>query len=377
MNNDIIMKIQGIGIKLFEFILNSNDYDKYNLILGRSKAKEIITITDKPLHDFGIHGDYKRFCLETDEARKASKDYPLNDFDEFNVIINNEEYSFYLNAKDNIYIKKTPSLKVSDLDIKYQAKPSGTPEEIKQTIIDMAQFIKFSEIADTTYTTSSDTYLTSILSTDLKDGIAHYNENFIKLCSFFNQIINESEINFLKEKHFVKTYISDNHLNCMFERWIKFLKRKKHTRKKEFEFNDLDNYAFFEENEKCIAMSQKNQNTLFVYIKDKETNRIKVFRYADQIEKNIDYIINEIMKSDNYLHGFKEFNSSYSFENYCWDIKSPLYPRFFEHYFENYETEGEYLIFDSDKGFNLNQHYIFSLNEDFKLLNDNMFFKKN
>lgn len=377
MNNDIIMKIQSIGIKLFEFILNSNDYEKHNLILGRSKAREIITITDKPLHDFGIHGDYKRFCLETDEARKASKDYPLNDFDEFNVIINNEEYSFYLNAKDNIYIKKTPSLKVSDLNIKYQAKPSGTPEVIKQTIIDMAQFINFSEIADTTYTTSSDTYLTSILSTDLKDGLAHYNDNFIKLCSFFNQIINESEIDFLKEKHFVKTYISDNHLNDMFDRWSKFLKRKKHTIKKEFEFNDLDNYAFFEENEKCIALSQKSQNTLFVYVKDKETNRIKVFRYADKIEKNTDYIIDEIMKSDNYLHGFKEFNSSYSFENYCWDLESPLYPRFFEHYVQNYETEVEYLLFDSEKGFNLNQHHIFSLNEDFKLLNDNIFFKKN
>lgn len=270
-----------------------------------------------------------------------------------------------------IHIKVKPNEK--SIDKKYLNNVSKNVEEAKAIVKEMAKVIPFYDIADTQYEWSSSSYMTVIFSaSSYSPELTVFTDRFVSLVEGFKDIFTEEEISFLKKSEFLNTHKAEKNLNPMFNLWVKYLKKGKYTSENHYEFNDCDNEAFVDENEKYILMSQKSQNTLFAYIKEKETGRIKVFNYASK-GSFTEYDEKTFKEAKNYLDLFKKINNHYSYEHYSFDLESDLYPRFFDYYMSNFETKNN-LVYDSDYGFNLKSHYVKTLEEDFELFNSSRMF---
>lgn len=373
--------LESISEKLFDNIFNNEKIKKTKLVKDalpiieeKKKNSEKSEAISKAMDDFFIHRDMDRLKAEIannqfffDEEKDIHKK-----FDSFDFRLNKRVYSFKRDVYLNISIKIKPDDKV--IDKKYSSKVSENIDEAKNIILEMAQKIPFYDIADTKYDSSSSSYMTTIFSSSsYSPQLTVVTDRFIELVEHFKELFTQEELYVVKKYQYRNTQKAIKNLNKMFERWIKFLKKGKYTSEKPYEFNDLDNEAFVEENDTFILMSQKSQNTLFAYIKEKETGRIKVFNYAMKKEFN-HHEEKKFKETDNYLALFKSINNHYSYESYSFDLESKLYPRFLEYYMNNFETTNN-MVYDSKYGFNLKSHYIKTLEEDFELFNcNNMFY---
>lgn len=372
--------LKSIAEKLFEHIFSNDAYQKTKLVKNalpfiemRRRNFENGPAMSKAIENFLIHKDMNKFKEETAncETFVINENDTHRKFDSFNFTLNKVNYYFERDASFNIHIKVKP--KENSIDKKYLDNVSENIEDAKNVLKEMAQVIPFYDIADTQYEWSSSSYMTVIFSaSSYSPALTVFTDRFISLVDNFKEVFTEEEISFLNKTEYHNTEKAQRNLNPMFNRWVKFLKKGKYTSENPYEFNDMDNEAFVEENEKYILMSQQSQNTLFAYIKEKETGRIKVFNYASKGEFT-EHDEKTFKEAKNYLALFKKINNHYSCEHYNFDLESHLYPRFFEYYFNNFETKNN-LVYDSNYGFNLKSHYIKTLEEDFDLFNSSSMF---
>lgn len=376
------ISFNSVAEKLFDFILSNDTFQKTEVVkdalpfIEQSKlSPEKVALLQKALEEYKIDQNLDKFktTVASCNIPRFSGEETHGKFDSFNFEFNGISYFFKRDTLCDIVIKVKPD--ETKIDSKYLSEVSKDMDSNKSILKEMAQVIPFYNIADTTYDCSVSSYMTVIFCcSGGVSKLATATERFFELTQQFETIYTPEEMEFINYKRYTNTKKADQYASKMFDRWIDFLKAGNYTATNRFVFNDLDNEAFIEENDKFILMSQKSQNTLFAYIKEKSTQRIKVFNYAEKMEF-CDYGQKTFEQSKNYLELFKKLNNHYSYENYYFDFESNLYPRFFEYYLNHFETINN-LVYDSAYGFNVRSHYINTLEEDFELLNSDFIFEQ-
>lgn len=216
----------------------------------------------------------------------------------------------------------------------------------------------------------------------LSDDQAEYcDPAFLDLCEQFPEAFPVSQLEEIRDfrKHefnnlHVKEYNKD--LNAMFKNWSDFLVAVSATVDTPYVFNDLDNNAYLDENNSYKMMVQKSQNTVYVYILEKSTNRIKVWnscKVYPACEFDFDYYVNA---KKSYFEAVSDIMNPYSYDVYYANldhldsyIKTPSY------YLNHFDIDFG-LIYDTDRGYRINSAHAQNLMSDFTLLNDSLEYYK-
>jgi len=205
--------------------------------------------------------------------------------------------------------------------------------------------------------------------------VAYVSKDLLTLCEHFKEAFNDEQLAVIqqhKESSFQPITQSQKALEKMFVAWKKLLTKKKATFNKPFSFNDCDNHAYLQETETHLLMSQRSQNTLYAYVFEKATGRYKIWSAAHVINAKIDdfYYSEMIADCANYLEMAQYYIGR--------DYGPTTYPVMLTH--KGYEQSAEYhlnhfdddsgLIYDSERGCNIQSVDAGNLLSDFDLLND-------
>jgi hypothetical protein len=158
-------------------------------------------------------------------------------------------------------------------------------------------------------------------------------DSFFSFISNFNDFSNtyKEEIEYVYENSFIPNDIIKYHSFEAAKKTKSKLLRKKSTIKKPYIYNDLDNEAFFHEDENFEFICLKSQDLFLVHIFNKKEENIKILNYSDFI----------------YFPDFKDNIIS----NCILDFKN-----------------NKNVLFDSNKGVNRKDDYCFHLREHFSCL---------
>lgn len=349
--------IESINEKILQAIVNSNDQ---NVKIIKNSFPPV----DEGLSE-AFFDDPKNFSNPDMVEKLKAMLSSMKDGSQAIVFIDDVRYHF----------NKRPM--GTDISLSRYKKPdfTGLNEKYYQKITDYKTFVKyFEEVASQIEQKhflkfKEDDYdefwKFSIASVSVMYGIYYYISNdYINLCEKYSYALNESDLELierLKKNQFVETEGEEiSELDVMFKAWFKFLSKKKAN--KEFVFNDHDNYAFVTSNEKYELMTQRSQNTYYVYVREKETNRYKIWNAA--LIDNEPYF----EKDNTYFDSITDTLNPYGYAVYPCNLdhifgytKSPLY------YLDNFDSE-ENIIFDTAKGYNSRSKHPANLMSDFSLL---------
>ncbi len=149
-----------------------------------------------------------------------------------------------------------------------------------------------------------------------------------------------------------------------FLNWIEMLQDKKHDASNPFEFNDLDNHAYYYIDASYLMVVQESQNTIFSYIYDKKEDRFKVWTCAN-INRDFNY---EMQYFSTYKDLMKSVGDPYTYYIFSVEMTGITYPKSPEYYLKHFDDESEFLVFDSKKGFRVNSFYSDCMATDVPLL---------
>jgi hypothetical protein len=210
----------------------------------------------------------------------------------------------------------------------------------------------------------------------LSDDVAEFcDPAFLDLCEQFPEAFTSNQLNEIAQfrqcefDNFHATAYNRD-LNRMFKNWFPFLVAKNATVDKPFVFNDSDNYAYFEENDIYQLMVQKSQNTIYVYIREKSTKRIKVWNSCAVFPSSECDLDSYSKEKYTYLDAVTNVMKPYSYDIYYANLdhldsylKTPSY------YFNNFNIEFG-IIYDTARGYKINSAHAQNAMSDFTLLND-------
>jgi len=198
---------------------------------------------------------------------------------------------------------------------------------------------------------------------------------FLDLCEQFPEAFSENQLDEIKSFRHVdfcdRSLKGHNkYLNTMFKNWTAFLLKNSATVTQPFVFNDSDNSAYLEETDDYMMMVQKSQNTVYAYIMEKSTSRIKVWNSCaiyPAAECDLDYYSEN---KNTYFEAVASVLQPYSYDVYYANldhlasyIKTPAY------YLNNFESAFE-IIYDTQQGYDVHSLHSQNLMSDFVLLND-------
>lgn len=203
--------------------------------------------------------------------------------------------------------------------------------------------------------------------------LAYVSQDLLTLCDKFPEAFSEEQLTFIednKKSSFQKVTSSQETLEKTFNVWKNLLRKKKATPEKEFAFNDSDNFAYLEETDTHLLMSQRSQNTLYAYVFEKATGRYKVWKAAREINASLDDFYYSEMVEDcaNYLEMAKYYiGRDYGPVTYPVMVEHDGYVKSAQHYLHHFEDDNG-LVYDSARGFNLQSDDSGNLMSDFDLL---------
>lgn len=142
--------------------------------------------------------------------------------------------------------------------------------------------------------------------------LAYVSQDLLELCDKFPEAFSEEQLTFIednKKSSFQKVTSSQETLEKTFNVWKNLLRKKKATPEKEFAFNDSDNFAYLQDTDDHLLMSQRSQNTLYAYVFEKSTGRYKVWKAARHVNAEPDDFYYSEMVEDctNYLEMVKYY----------------------------------------------------------------------
>lgn len=286
-------------------------------------------------------------------------------------IIDKVKYVFLQRPKTvEILIYKYDTTDFSKIDDKYNQLITNDKKIFKKNYMELvSQFSrkKFYEHKKSSYFE----YAFLIAGSSVNPFIS---EEFLALCNQFHDALSKSnidEINNYNLNSYLEPYSKEynKELFSMFGNWYKFLEKKKSTIKKEFSFNDSDNFAYIDSNENYELMMQRSQGTVYAYVREKATGRIKVWNSTyilkSKDSNDFDYFISN---KDTYLSAIISTMQPYSYDRYYYNLdhldsylKSP------EYYLNNFNDENN-IIYDSEKGYSIKSQHSFNAMSDFALL---------
>lgn len=203
--------------------------------------------------------------------------------------------------------------------------------------------------------------------------VAYVSKDLLALCDKFPEAFSVEQLSFIdenKKSSFQKVEGSQKTLEDAFKVWKSLLRKKKATADKQFAFNDADNYAYLEETDTHLLMSQRSQNTLYAYVFEKATGRYKVWNASREIKADHDDFYYSEMIDDcaNYLEMAQYYiGQSYGPRTYPVMVNYDGYDKSAEHYLHHFEDD-DGLVYDSTIGFNLQSKDSGNLLSDFDLL---------
>lgn len=214
-----------------------------------------------------------------------------------------------------------------------------------------------------------DKFYYSIVASRRFQTISHYiSDEALALLQKLKPLFSTDEqnhINFLNETKFERyTERFKGQLYTYFINWIEMLQDKKHDVANPFEFNDLDNHSYYHIDASYLAVVQESQNTIFIYLYDKKSDRFKVWTCAN-IRSNCDYEMNYF---STYKDLMKSIGDPYGYYIFPIEMSGVTYPKSAQYYIEHFDDESEFLVFDSTKGFRVNSFYSDCMATDVPLL---------
>lgn len=205
--------------------------------------------------------------------------------------------------------------------------------------------------------------------------VAFVSKDLLALCDKFKDVFSDEQFAFIdqhRESSFQPVDESQKALEKMFSVWRKFLTRKKSTIKKPFSFNDCDNHAYLQSTDTHLLMSQRSQNTLYAYVLEKSTGRYKVWTAARVIEASLDdfYYSEMIEDCANYLEMVQYYiGRDYGSTDYPVMLTHKGYVQSAEYHLTHFDDDNG-LVYDSERGCNIQSDDAGNLLSDFDLLND-------
>lgn len=203
--------------------------------------------------------------------------------------------------------------------------------------------------------------------------VAYAAKELFELCDHFPEAFTDAQLGFIKankEESFQPYDKSQQSLELMFKEWKKLLKKKKATPANPFAFNDMDNYAFLDETETHLLMSQRSQNTLYAYVFEKETGRYKVWTAAHEVNADsTDFYYSEMVEDcSNYLEMVQYYiGRDYGPKSYPVMVAHDGYVKSAKYHLNNFNDDNG-LVYDSVRGCNLHSPDCGNLLGDFDLL---------
>lgn len=204
-------------------------------------------------------------------------------------------------------------------------------------------------------------------------SVAYVSKDLLELCDKFPEAFSEEQLAFIDENKkgsFQKIERSQKTLEDAFKVWKSLLRKKKATADKQFAFNDSDNYAYLEETDTHLMMSQRSQNTLYAYVFEKATGRYKVWKAARDVKADHDDFYYSEMVEDctDYLEMAQYYiGRSYGPTTYPVMVEHDGYDKSAQYYLHHFEDDNG-LVYDSARGFNLQSDDSGNLMSDFDLL---------
>lgn len=253
---------------------------------------------------------------------------------------------------------------VHDLDVIHSRFTELTSLYPQQDFITFTNKDRYSsnEFSDYVITRLSSHYLLAYVSQDL-----------LELCDKFPEAFSEEQLTFIednKKSSFQKVTSSQETLEKTFNVWKNLLRKKKATPEKEFAFNDSDNFAYLQDTDDHLLMSQRSQNTLYAYVFEKSTGRYKVWKAARHVNAELDDFYYSEMVEDctNYLEMVKYYiGRDYGPVSYPIMVEHDGYVKSAQHYLHHFDDD-KGLVYDSARGFNLQSDDSGNLMSDFDLL---------
>lgn len=197
-------------------------------------------------------------------------------------------------------------------------------------------------------------------------------EHFIDLCRKSEALIDQESCDILlalEENPMVAIPEVNDNLNYIFDKWFKFLVKKKATVNKQFIYNDHDNFAYQASNHRCEMMFQRSQNVVYVYVREKSSGTIKVFNsVAISVDYMEDMIKDWISDDLTYVEVMNHIMDSYG---------APMYPIGLDHldgylkspeyHMNNFDSDDN-IIYDSVRGYNTRSKHVSNMISDFDIL---------
>lgn len=271
---------------------------------------------------------------------------------------------------------------------KYKAPDfSGLPDEFKESVVDDVdviheKFVKLTSLypaQDFMKFKNKDRYSSNefseycIVRLSSAYPVAYASKDFFELCDHFPEAFTAEQLAFIETNRvesFQAYEKAQQSLEAMFKEWKKLLKKKKATPAKHFAFNDMDNFAFLDETETHLLMSQRSQNTLYAYVFEKATGRYKVWTAAHEVNAEPDdfYYSEMVDDCENYLEMVQYYiGRDYGPKSYPVMIAHDGYIKSAQYYLNNFNSD-DGLVYDSLRGCNLHSPDCGNLLGDFDLL---------
>lgn len=199
-------------------------------------------------------------------------------------------------------------------------------------------------------------------------------EHFIDLCvKVAIEMSQESfkTLNTLIENPMVKIPEINQDLTSVFDSWSKLLIAEKATANKPFIYNDHDNFAYYASNDVCEMMSQRSQNVVYVYVREKASGIIKVFNsvavataYLDMADMIEDWISDGL----SHIEVMQYIMDSYGAPIYPTDLDNiNTYLKSPEYHMNNFDNDDN-IIYDSVRGYNTQSKHIGNMISDLDIL---------
>lgn len=353
---------------------------KLSEVLFSKEAEQFIKVINKfeANANFDIGGTMEEFRKLTDAEqtaifKKIEQDAKgKNKEGKVEFTLDGERYELRHNTQENrIYLshyKTEPVFEVQDI---LKNKVSKDLDTFKQDIskiseiCDLKQFVK-PEVD------RLDPFYSNIIARRTFDTVSIYLSDqalmvLEKLKSLFTPEEKATIESLVTTKFAIHTQRFDDDLIQFFVKWIPKLRDGNYTEDNQLEFNDLDNHAYYVNNEKCLMIVQESQNTIFAYVFNKENSQIKIWNCADSIKSDYKYEY-EMNKYDTYLDLMNYIGDPYSYYSFPIEMKGISYPKSANYYMDHFEDESEFLVFDSFKGFRVNTYFSDCMATDVPLL---------
>lgn len=355
--------------------VNSEDLlYKLSDILFSTEAEQFITVTHKIDSDFRIninmeefrklsHDEQKKMILAIHESNKNKEKVKKIEF-----VIGNQSYELrnYLD-EGTIFLshyKEKTEVDYSSLDIPL----SKDVETFKADLISISeQFdVKDFEKERESY---REKFYENIIASRRFQAISQYiNDEALDLMLQLKSLFTIEEQNYIdfliNDKFEPHTNNFKHEIYNYFVNWFEMLQAKKHDVNNQFEFNDLDNYAYYHIDESYLAIIQKSQNTIFAYIYNKKEDQFKVWNCAE-ISRDYNYEMNYF---STYKDVMMSIGNPYAYYVFSTEMTGPTYPKSPEYYLKHFDDDSEFLVFDSTKGFRINSCYSDCMATDVPLL---------